>query len=167
MMKILLTGNAPLGMLVLSTVDRSNKFPVFTNMIPPRNYKNPIDEVEDFVDMCREPRANAVHVYNDTPWSNVTLDKYKSPVLPLKKKIYNLCGWMPNAIIHIYDANQRDPKSEGHIKKLCQTEEIPVYSLDCKDHSFEKNIREVVDIIAKTSTTLKPMLTHDSSWIDA
>ncbi len=145
-MKILLTGDAPLAMVILSTVDRCHEFPVVVNFNPLRNYINPFDEIEEYLNMCSSYNdvQGAIQVYNDTPWSNLLLNIYESKVYSIKEKIYNMCGWKPDAIIHIYNSFKPCKEDMYIFDKL---KDVCVYSLDSSDVRFDTNLSDVLNII--------------------
>jgi hypothetical protein len=143
-MKILLTGDTAMAIVILTTIDWCNKLPVVVNPVGRGTYINALDEIDGYLDMCSRYNdvSGAIQIYNDSPWSNLLLDR-TSAARHIKEKIYNMCGWKPDAIIHIYNSVTR--RNDTEIFDTLTN--IQIYSLDSADDRFEKNLGDILDII--------------------
>lgn len=154
-MIILLTENSPIAMLTLSSMEGA-----IINFFPLGIYTDPLYEISNYLDLCNHiviPRA--INICNNTPWSDMIWSQPKSlalaeskhdragDVLALKKKIYNACGWKPNAIINVYDGVPC-AKWRAKIYALTQDDvDITVINLNAADPKFARNIVDAVEML--------------------
>lgn len=151
-MKILLTGFTSGAMLVLSAADK-HKPPVVVNFYSLATL-DPVDEIQYFINLCISSEYEAaLNVYNDSPWSNIILNRHghDERVMKIKRTLYDVFGWKPEAIIHIY--NGHNPKDNVGVTELfdkLSDGEIPVFSVDGKDRDFERNMIHVLGNLRST-----------------
>lgn len=155
-MRILLTGQVSGAMLILSTCDT-----VIVNFYSMCRFENHFDEIEYYTGLCWSPQCQgAVYVYNDSPWSNLICNRmpnaHKDRVTCIKEKIYEMGGWKPDAIIHIFTSSQPSPQTaqtqtsdkntEMIFDSLAQ-DPIPIYSLDATDRDYYRNLCSLIKTI--------------------
>lgn len=148
-MKILLTGNYPAGMFVLSSIDG-----IIINMFnPPQDTE--FKEIDRYLDMClcKELKlCNIVtaNVCNDSPWSDLLTKQRSDKLLEVKDKLYKHLGWKPDVIIYIYD----DAPKQKYVTSQIMNGNMPVYSTNSKDKRFAQNLTSIVNEIIKVNNAI-------------
>jgi len=157
-MRILLTEDAPSGMLMLSAIETigggggggsgtGGSMAVVTDFYPTRNYQDPLCCIEDYLKMCDSVNyEGAVVACNNSPWSDLVWSRGSEDVVltRIKERIYRLCGWAPDAIVNIYN---KAPCAEwrSKVSKLRSANpDITVVSLDASDPKFNRNIVDAI-----------------------
>ena len=154
-MRILLTENSPFGMLALCSVEH-----VIVDFYPLGIYQDPLYDVSDFMDLCMKSKiSNALHICNKSPWSDLVWShpesveqKYaygekQQELYNLKLKIYNICGWKPDAIINIYD---KSPESRWRAKLEILSRDDPnmtIVGINASDPNFNKNLLDAIKML--------------------
>jgi hypothetical protein len=115
-----------------------------------------------------------VTICNNTPWSDMVLSnpeiqpdqsrhKRQQETFGIKKKIYNLCGWSPDAIINIYDKTP-DKKWRLRVEALSKSDPtITIVSLNANDPKFNQNIIDTIHMLIDTTLSDESSDSDDES----
>lgn len=139
-MKVLIIGNYPAAMLVLSSVEHC-----IINMTH-LSVDNDVADIEDYIDLCTmhsTVMSRAINIYNDSPWSHLLNRDPNDRMTRIKHKIYRAIGWKPDLIIYVYDMH---PQSEvfNRIYQSGAEIDIPVFSTNCSDNRFVNNLQAII-----------------------
>lgn len=151
-MKILLTENAPIGMLHLGSVEY-----VITDFFPVGIYHDELYEIKDFIKLCnRTDYPMATMICNKSPWTDMIwsdpmLGYGQSPrqsdLYEIKRHIYTMAGWKPDAVINIYNVKPSDDWRQK-LNVLSEADpELTIIGLNAADPNFSRNIIETLKML--------------------
>lgn len=150
-MRVLLTDNAPVGMLHLASIEG-----IITDFFPCGTYHDDLFEIKEYLCLCAKVTYdNAIIVSNKTPWSDLIWSKpnpdspnpRQQDIYDVKSRIYDLCGWKPDAVINIYDKEPNDTW-RSLINSLSEADpNLSIISLNINDPKFARNIVETINTL--------------------
>jgi hypothetical protein len=140
-MRVLMTGDYPAGMLMLSSAN------VAIHMIPSPILDDPITELERYIKLCSTGclEEGIVRVFNTSPWSEILFIDDTDRLKGLKEWIFNKSGWKPDIIINVYNSqNSSELKQQESTTRLAIDGHLTIFSVDLASHNPLANLLAVI-----------------------